>query len=200
MLTWDVIDWLRARTSLPLVLKGIVTAEDATMAASAGVEGIIVSNHGGRQLDSTMPTIAALPEVLEAVHGRCEVYVDGGIRRGTDVLKALALGARAVLVGRPVIWGLAVGGAAGVQDVLHILQTELALAMRLAGRTHVQSVDRSLVVSHAQWMGALAHATDMGRSADPDRRPTYSSALGEASRRRERAHSSQRKVVRRARR
>jgi 4-hydroxymandelate oxidase len=145
ILTWDVIPRLRSLTSLPIVLKGILTAEDAARAVEAGVDGIIVSNHGGRQLDGVLPTIEALPEVVESVAGRCEVYMDGGIRRGTDILKALALGARAVLIGRPVIWGLAVNGEAGVRDVLHILEEELLLAMRLVGRTTLSSIDRSLV-------------------------------------------------------
>jgi len=144
-LTWEVISWLRAHTSLPLVVKGIVTGEDAARAVEAGVDGIIVSNHGGRQLDGTLPTIVALPEVVAAVGGRCEVYVDGGIRRGTDILKALALGARAVLIGRPVIWGLAVGGEVGVRDVLRILHDELTLAMRLAGRPTLAAIDCSLI-------------------------------------------------------
>ncbi|HEX6777977.1 MAG TPA: alpha-hydroxy acid oxidase [Ktedonobacterales bacterium] len=145
ILTWDVIARLRSLTSLPIVLKGILTAEDAARAVEAGVEGIIVSNHGGRQLDGVLPTIEALPEVVAAVDGRCEVYMDGGIRRGTDILKALALGARAVLIGRPVIWGLAAAGEAGVRDVLRILEEELLLAMRLAGRPTISSIDGSLV-------------------------------------------------------
>jgi 4-hydroxymandelate oxidase len=145
MLTWDVLPWLRSLTSLPIILKGVLTAEDAAQAVEAGVEGIMVSNHGGRQLDGVLPTIEALPEVVEAAQGRCEVYLDGGIRRGTDILKALALGARAVLIGRPVFWGLAVNGEAGVSDVLRILAEELTLAMRLAGRPTLASIDRSLV-------------------------------------------------------
>ena len=150
MLTWDVISWLRAHTRLPLVLKGIMTAEDAQRAAAAGVDGIIVSNHGGRELDGVLPTITALPEVVAAVAGRCEVYVDGGIRRGTDILKAMALGARAVLIGRPAIWGLATAGAAGVRDILRIFGDELTLDMRLAGRPTIASIDRSLVSSTAR--------------------------------------------------
>ncbi len=145
MLTWDVIPWLRSLTSLPIVLKGVLTAEDAARAVDVGVDGLIVSNHGGRQLDGVMPTIEALPEVVAAVAGRCEVYMDGGIRRGTDILKALALGARAVLIGRPVFWGLATDGEAGVRDILRILAEELLLAMRLAGRPTIASIDRSLV-------------------------------------------------------
>ena len=144
-LTWESIAWLRGVTSLPIVIKGILTAEDAQLAVEYGVDGIVVSNHGGRQLDTTLPTIEALPEVVEAVAGRCEVYMDGGIRRGTDVLKALALGARAVLLGRPVLWGLAANGAAGVRHVLEMLRDELELAMVLSGRPTLASIDRSLV-------------------------------------------------------
>ncbi|HYK86960.1 MAG TPA: alpha-hydroxy acid oxidase [Ktedonobacteraceae bacterium] len=143
--TWETLDWLRSITSLPILLKGILTAEDAILALERGADGIIVSNHGGRQLDTALASIEALPEVVEAVDGRCEVYMDGGIRRGTDVLKALALGARAVLVGRPIIWGLAVDGAEGVRDVLDILRAELEMAMVLSGRANLASIDRSLV-------------------------------------------------------
>lgn len=143
--TWETLDWLRSLTSLPIILKGILTAEDAALAVKHGVNGIIVSNHGGRQLDSVSASIEALPEVVEAVDGCCEVYLDGGIRRGTDILKALAMGAQAVLVGRPVLWGLATNGAEGVRHVLEILRTELELAMKLAGRPTLASIDRSLV-------------------------------------------------------
>jgi len=144
-LTWASLVWLRSLTSLPLVLKGIFTSEDAMLAVKHGMDGIIVSNHGGRQLDGVSASIEVLPEVVKAVDGRCEVYLDGGIRRGTDILKALALGARAVLVGRPILWGLAVSGAEGVSHVLEILRSELALAMVLAGRPTLDDVDRSLV-------------------------------------------------------
>ncbi len=143
--TWESLAWLRSLTSLPLVLKGILTAEDAALAVKHGIEGIIVSNHGGRQLDSVPASIEALPEIVEAVEGRCEIYLDGGIRRGTDILKALALGARAVLVGRPILWGLAANGAEGVSHVLELLRTELELAMVLSGRPTLDSIDRSLV-------------------------------------------------------
>src|SRR6185312_4947758 len=136
---------LRSITPLPLVLKGILTAEDAYQCAGHGIAGIIVSNHGGRQLDTVPATIEALPEIVEAIAGRCEVYLDGGVRRGTDVLKALALGARAVFVGRPVLWGLAVAGAEGAQHALTLLHDELELAMALAGRPTLASIDRSIV-------------------------------------------------------
>jgi 4-hydroxymandelate oxidase len=144
-ITWDDIAWLQSITSLPIVLKGILTAEDATLAVARGVAGIVVSNHGGRQLDGVAPTIEALPEVVAAAAGRCEVYLDGGVRRGTDALKALALGARAVFVGRPILWGLAADGADGAQHALELLRDELALAMALAGRPTLASVDGSLI-------------------------------------------------------
>lgn len=143
--TWRDLEWLRSITSLPIVLKGILTAEDAARAVEHDVAGIVVSNHGGRQLDSTLGTLDALPEVVEAGNGRVDVFLDGGIRRGTDVLKALALGAKAVLVGRPVLWGLALGGADGVHAVLAHLRTEFELAMALAGRTSVSQIDHTLV-------------------------------------------------------
>jgi len=143
--TWREVDWLRSISPLPLVLKGIMTAEDAAMAVDHGAKAIAVSNHGGRQLDGTLGTLDALPEVVDAVHGRAEVYVDGGVRRGTDVLKALALGARAVLIGRPVLWALALGGSEGVRAVLEHLRMELDLAMALAGRTTIESIDRTVV-------------------------------------------------------
>ena len=132
-------------TSLPILVKGILTAEDALLAIEHGVSGIVVSNHGGRQLDSTVTSIEALPEIVETVVGRCEVYMDGGIRRGTDIFKALALGARAVLIGRPILWGLAVDGAHGVQQVFEILHTELERAMKLAGCPTLASINHTLV-------------------------------------------------------
>ena len=144
-LTWDSLAWLRSVTSLPIVLKGILTAEDALLAVEHGIDAIVVSNHGGRQLDTAISSIEALPEIVEAVAGRCEVYVDGGIRRGTDILKALALGARAVLIGRPILWGLTVNGAQGVSHVLELLCKELELAMALSGRPTLASIDRSIV-------------------------------------------------------
>jgi isopentenyl diphosphate isomerase/L-lactate dehydrogenase-like FMN-dependent dehydrogenase len=143
--TWSYVDWLAAHTPLPLLVKGIMTAEDARLCAAHGVRAIIVSNHGARQLDTTFASIEVLPEVVEAVDGKCEVYLDGGIRRGTDVLKALALGARAVLIGRPLFWGLAVDGEAGVQAVLRMLRDELEMAMGMCGRPTITSIDRSLL-------------------------------------------------------
>ena len=145
-LTWDDVDWLKSISPLPLVVKGIMTAEDAVLAVDHGIAGIVVSNHGGRQLDSTLGSLDALPEVVAAVRGRIEVYLDGGIRRGTDVLKALALGAKAVFVGRPVLWGLALGGADGVRAVLDELRTELDTAMALAGCAALKDIESSLVL------------------------------------------------------
>jgi 4-hydroxymandelate oxidase len=144
-LTWADVDWLRSVTRLPILVKGIVRGDDAVRAVEHGVAGVIVSNHGGRQVDTAPPTIAALPEVVDAVNGRVEVFVDGGVRRGTDVVKALALGARAVLIGRPVLWGLAAAGEDGVRTVLELLREELRLAMALCGCPTVDSITRDLV-------------------------------------------------------
>ncbi|MFL5923431.1 MAG: alpha-hydroxy acid oxidase [Gaiellaceae bacterium] len=132
-LTWRDLEWLRSICALPLVVKGILTAEDALLAAEHGAAAVIVSNHGGRQLDGVPPTLDVLPEVAEAVGERVEVMVDGGIRRGIDVLKALALGARATLSGRSVLWGLAAGGEEGAARVLELLRCELELGLKLLG-------------------------------------------------------------------
>ncbi|CAN5746961.1 alpha-hydroxy acid oxidase [soil metagenome] len=146
-LTWEAVEWLREVSGLPVLVKGIATPEDALLAAEHGAAGVIVSNHGGRQLDTAEPTILALPGVVDAVGERLPVLVDGGIRRGTDVLKALALGARAVLIGRPYLWGLALDGQAGVERVLGLLRRELELAMALVGRPTLRELDRSLLAS-----------------------------------------------------
>ncbi|XP_039912136.1 2-Hydroxyacid oxidase 2 [Hirundo rustica] len=143
--TWNDIYWLRSLTRLPIIIKGILTREDAELAVRHGVQGIIVSNHGGRQLDEGPATIDALVEVVEAVRGRVEVYVDGGIRKGSDVLKALALGAKCVFIGRPALWGLAYKGEEGLQDVLRILQDEFRLSMALAGCASVSEIGQHLV-------------------------------------------------------
>lgn len=132
-ITWSDIAWLKATTDLPLVLKGILTAEDAARAVDHGADGIIVSNHGGRQVDGAIPALHALPEVVAAVNGACPVLVDGGIRRGRDAFIALALGASAVLVGRAAMWGLAVDGATGVSGVIRLISEDLAHTMVLAG-------------------------------------------------------------------
>ena len=147
-LSWDVLQWLRSVTSLPIILKGLLRADDASMAIDHGVDGIIVSNHGGRVLDGVISSIEALPAVVEATAGRCEVYLDGGIRRGTDVLKAVALGARAILVGRPVLWGLAVAGSNGVEAVLRLLHEELEVAMALCGCADIASISADLIAAH----------------------------------------------------
>ncbi len=144
-LSWRDLDWLRSLTRLPLVIKGIVRPDDALRAVDAGVDAIVVSNHGGRQLDTAPATIDVLPAIADAVNGRVEIYMDGGVRRGTDVVKAIALGARAVLVGRPVLWGLAVNGARGVADVLAMLRSELERAMALCGCPSVRDISRDLV-------------------------------------------------------
>ena len=145
-LTFDDIGWLREISGLPVVVKGVLRGDDAAAAVDAGAAAVVVSNHGGRQLDGAVATADALPEVVDAVGGAAEVYVDGGIRRGTDVLRALALGARAVLVGRPVVYGLAAAGPDGVRDVLSSLTVELARAMALCGVTGPDAVDRDLLV------------------------------------------------------
>ena len=144
-ITWADLPWLRERTALPLVLKGILTAEDARRSVDAGVDAIVVSNHGGRQLDGAVPSLDALPEVVAAVPDSVPVLVDGGVRSGTDVFRALALGARAVLVGRPVLWGLAHSGAAGAAAVLRLLRDELEECMALAGRPALADIDPSAV-------------------------------------------------------
>jgi 4-hydroxymandelate oxidase len=141
------IGWVQSVSGLPVVVKGIVRGDDAVRAINAGARGVVVSNHGGRQLDTSVPSIEALPEVVDAVGGRAEVYMDGAVRRGTDVLKAIALGARAVMIGRPVIWGLAVGGEEGVVDVFRLLHDELDLAMALAGAPCVADITRDLVTA-----------------------------------------------------
>ena len=144
-LTWKDLEWLRGLADLPLVVKGIVRPDDALRAVQHGAAGIVVSNHGGRQLDGSPATIDALPAIADAVGDRCEVYVDGGIRWGSDVLKALGLGARAVLVGRPVLWGLGAAGQAGVRRVLEILRDDLSDALALVGQPRVAGMARDFV-------------------------------------------------------
>lgn len=141
------IAWVREVSGLPVVVKGIVRGDDATRAVEHGANAIVVSNHGGRQLDTSVPSIMALPEVVDAVGDKAEVYVDGGIRRGTDVVKAIAFGARAVMIGRPVLWGLAVDGETGVYNVLELLRVELDLAMGLTGVRNPSEITRDLVVT-----------------------------------------------------
>ncbi|MGA7624325.1 MAG: alpha-hydroxy acid oxidase [Candidatus Acidiferrales bacterium] len=144
-LTWKDVEWLRSFAKVPLLVKGVLNREDAELAVKAGVAGIIVSNHGGRNLDTVPATIDALPQVVDQVAGRVPVLVDGGIRRGTDVLKALALGANAVLIGRPYVYGLGAAGESGVTKVVNILQREFQMAMALTGRPNIGSIDRSVI-------------------------------------------------------
>jgi|SRR5581483_2183930 len=144
-LTWRDLEWIRSESELPLVVKGVLTREDAELAVEHGADAVWVSNHGGRQLDGVAASLDALPEVVDAVAGRCEVYLDGGIRRGIDVVKALALGARAAFAGRPFAFGLAVDGGAGVASVLELLRAEIELALGLLGCTSPAAVARSHV-------------------------------------------------------
>jgi 4-hydroxymandelate oxidase len=143
--TWKVVDRIQETTRLPLVLKGILTREDARLAVVHGAKGVVVSNHGGRQLDGAPASLDALPEVVDEVGSEVEVYFDGGIRRGSDIIMALAFGARAVGIGRPVFWALAAGGEAGVSRLLSLLKTDLATVMALTGRRTLSEIDKSLV-------------------------------------------------------
>ena len=143
--SWKDLEWLRSLTPLPLIIKGLVRADDARRAVEHGAGGVVVSNHGGRQLDTTIASLRALPEIAAAVGERIPVLLDGGVRRGTDIVKALALGARAVLVGRPVLWGLALEGEAGARRVLELLRNELDLAMALCGTPRLADITRDLV-------------------------------------------------------
>ena len=144
-MTWEFVAQLRKATKLKLFIKGLDGREDARLAVEHGVDGILVSNHGGRSTDTLRPTIEALPEVVDAVRGRIPVFVDGGVRRGTDAFKALALGATAVGIGRPMLWGMGAFGQAGIDRVLEILQGELKLAMGNCGTRIVADIDRSYV-------------------------------------------------------
>jgi 4-hydroxymandelate oxidase len=146
--TWRDVEWLRSITRLPVLLKGILTGEDAALAVRAGAAGVIVSNHGARNLDTLPAAIDALPEVAEAVQGRIPVLIDGGVRRGTDIVKALALGANAAMIGRPYLYGLAVGGEQGVEHVVRILRTEFENALALLGRSTASAIDRGVLWDH----------------------------------------------------
>jgi 4-hydroxymandelate oxidase len=146
--TWRELEWLVKRSPMPVMVKGVLRGDDARACADHGARAVIVSNHGGRHLDTTVTTAAAVGEVVRMVAGKAEVYVDGGIRRGTDVLKALALGANAVLVGRPIIWGLAVDGADGVAAVLEHLRIELIRAMQLCGCTRISDITGDLLAAN----------------------------------------------------
>ncbi len=149
-LAWPTVEWLRATTRLPVIIKGVLRADDARTAVERGAAAVVVSNHGGRQLDGAPATIRALPQVVDAVGDRAEVFVDGGVRRGVDVLKAVALGARAVLIGRPCLWGLAAEGEAGVTRVLEMFRTELALAMALSGAPTIRDLTPDLLTVDGQ--------------------------------------------------
>jgi 4-hydroxymandelate oxidase len=144
-LSWQDVAWLRGIATVPVLLKGIMDPDDAARAVQEGVDGLIVSNHGARNLDTVPATITALPRIAEAVAGRVPILLDGGIRRGTDILKALALGASAVAIGRPCLHGLAVDGPAGVARVVQILRTELEMAMALTGRPTLGAIDRTVL-------------------------------------------------------
>uniref|UniRef100_A0A3Q0RJF7 (S)-2-hydroxy-acid oxidase n=1 Tax=Amphilophus citrinellus TaxID=61819 RepID=A0A3Q0RJF7_AMPCI len=161
---WDDITWLKKHTHLPVIVKGILNAEDAVKAVSYGVSGILVSNHGARQLDGVSATLDALEEVVRAVQGRCEVYVDGGVRRGTDILKALALGAKAVFIGRPVLWGLACQGEQGVTELLELLKDELRLAMALSGNQHKGHLLCRTIFADPQTQTPCTSTHDNGKS------------------------------------
>ncbi len=154
--TWRDLDWLVGRCKVDVVVKGVLRADDAVRCADFGAKAVIVSNHGGRHLDAAVATADALPDIASALAGKAEVYVDGGIRRGTDIVKALALGARAVLVARPVVWGLALQGADGVRAVLDHLQDELRRTMALCGVAALSEITPDLVAANSLVMPAKA--------------------------------------------
>jgi 4-hydroxymandelate oxidase len=143
--TWKEMEWIKSFVKMPVIIKGILTGEDARRAADSGMDGVVVSNHGARTIDTIPASMDALPEVVAAVEGRIPVLVDSGVRRGTDVLKAIALGASAVLIGRPFLYGLALDGAEGVRKVVETLHREIEMALAVCGRTSVRAIDRSLV-------------------------------------------------------
>jgi len=144
--TWKDLEWIKSATDLPVVAKGIMTGEDVELCAEVGADAVIVSNHGGRHLDNTLATIEVLSEAVDAAKGKMEILLDGGIRRGADVVKAIALGAKAVFIGRPLFWGLAVGGEHGVVRVLEILREEIEITMAKCGRPTIASIDSTVVV------------------------------------------------------
>ncbi|MET0239745.1 MAG: alpha-hydroxy acid oxidase [Sphingobium sp.] len=150
-LTWEYISWLKSASTLPVIVKGVLNGEDAAAAVKYGADAIVVSNHGGRAYDGAVPSLMALPECVAAVKGRIPVMIDGGIRRGSDILKALALGADAVMVGRPPAWGVAAFGAVGVQRVMELLAAELAVSMGIAGTPNIKSIRRDMV--YLPWEG-----------------------------------------------
>jgi len=143
--TWKDLEWIKAIAGLPVVAKGIMTGEDVALCAEVGADGVIVSNHGGRHLDNTLATVEVLSEAVQAAQGKLEVYLDGGVRRGADVVKAIALGAKAVFIGRPLFWGLAYAGEQGVVQVMKILREEMEITMAKCGRPNVASIDASTI-------------------------------------------------------
>ena len=145
-MTWDIVKWLRSNTRMKIVLKGIVTREDAQLCLQHGVDGIIVSNHGGRQEESNRGTLESLPEVLDGSDDRLPVLIDGGFRRGTDVFKALGIGAKAICIGRPYLWGLGAFGEEGVSRVLSLLRSELQRIMQFAGTTNISAIQQQYLV------------------------------------------------------
>ena len=158
--TWDDLDWFASSIQLPVVVKGIMAGEDGRLSAENGAKGVIVSNHGGRYLDTTPATIEVLPEVVNAVNGNAEVYLDGGVRRGTDIFKAVALGARSVLIGRPLFWGLAVDGEAGLEAVLEMLRDELDATMGMTGCADIESINSAMIDTVSPLLAAFPSTAD----------------------------------------
>ena len=144
--TWKDLDWIKQETDLPIIAKGVMTGEDVEQCVRAGIDAVVVSNHGGRHVDNTLATIEVLPEAVAAANGKLEVFLDGGIRRGADVVKAIALGAKAVFIGRPLFWGLAVDGERGVIRILDILREEIEITMAKCGRPNIASIDATTIV------------------------------------------------------
>ena len=166
-LTWDDMNWIRSRTPVPLLVKGILHREDARRCVNLGAEGVIVSNHGGRQLDSVMPSIVALEEIVDEVGDDCVVLVDGGIRSGLDVIKALALGARAVCIGRPYLWGLSMAGEEGIRAVLQIIRSEIEDALCQLGLEAISQVGPDCL-SGIRWQHRKSHPKEVSRYAHAD--------------------------------
>ena len=148
--TWKDLEWIKSIAGLPVVAKGIMSGEDVGLCADVGADGVIVSNHGGRHLDNTLATVEVLSEAVNAAAGKLEVYLDGGVRRGADVVKAIALGARAVFIGRPLFWGLAYAGEQGVVRVMNILREEMEITMAKCGRPNIASIDATTIVKAPQ--------------------------------------------------
>ena len=163
-LTWEDMNWIRSRTPVPLIIKGILHREDARRCVTLGAEGVIVSNHGGRQLDSVMPSIVALEEIVDEVGDDCVVLVDGGIRSGLDVVKALALGARAVCIGRPYLWGLSIDGEEGIRAVLQIIRSEIEDALRQLGLEAISQVGPDCL-SGIRWQYSKSQTKEVNRYA-----------------------------------